>query len=315
MGKDDEQRLSEEMAARLWERAAELQSEAARRIEKTSLLAAEAEVSEPDTDGYALEHVRQAAEEAGISGEFVDAALAEVTARDAIGPVKNSVLDRIAKRLLGESPDFLEVRRVMEATPKAIYENMQSVFSNAPYNLAVRDIRGDMSDGGVIVFDVPGVMALKYTSFEYEMSHPGIKQIMVSLRPLDEGSCEVVIRGPLQAGRRIAGGIFGIVTGAAGFGGLAGGVGLGIALGTGLGLGGLALLPIVGGFSLVGGGALAGTSRALFRKLYRYSLGRGVNALEGLLGALNVSVMSHWGGRPSGAVGSPVPGLLGKPRG
>ena len=80
MSNDEEQRLSEEVAARLWKRAAELQSEAARRIEATSLQETEADNSEPATEGYALGHVRQAAEEAGISGEFVDAALAEVTA-------------------------------------------------------------------------------------------------------------------------------------------------------------------------------------------------------------------------------------------
>ena len=58
MSNDEQQRLSEEMAVRLWQRAAELQSEAARRIEKTSLLEAESEISEPDTAGYALDHVR-----------------------------------------------------------------------------------------------------------------------------------------------------------------------------------------------------------------------------------------------------------------
>lgn len=284
------------MAARLWQRAAELQSEAARRIEKTSRLEAEAEISDPDTTGYALEHVRQAAEEAGIAGEFVEAALAEVTAQNAVGYHKNSVLDRAAKRLLGRTPEFIEVRRVMAATPADVYQTMQGIFPAAPYNLAVRDIQGDVLDGGVMVFDVPSVMPLGYTPFEYDMSHPGIKQIMVSIHPVDEGSCEVVVRGPLQAGRRIAGGIFGTLTGAAGFGGMAGGVGAGMAVGTALGLGTAGLVPLVGGLALLGGGALGATSRFLFRKLYGYSLGRGAHALEGLLGALNVSVMSAWGG-------------------
>ena len=69
MSDGDQQRLSEEMAAGLWKRAAELQSEAARRIEKTSLREAQSEISEPDTAGYALAHVREAAEEAGIAGD------------------------------------------------------------------------------------------------------------------------------------------------------------------------------------------------------------------------------------------------------
>ncbi len=256
MSNDEQQRLSEEMAARLWQRAAELQSEAARRIEKMSLLEAESEISEPDTAGYALDHVRQAAEEAGIAGEFVDAALAEVTAENAVGHHKDSVLDRVAKRLLGRPPEFLVVRRVMAATPDAVYETMQGIFPNAPYNLAVRDIQGDVLDGGVMVFDVPTVMPLSYTRFEYDMSYPGIKQIMVSIHPVDEESCEVVVRCPLRAGQRIAGGIFGTLTGAAaGFGGLAAGVGGGVAVVTALGLGTLGLLPLVGGLALLGGGA------------------------------------------------------------
>ena len=178
MGNDEQQRLSEEMATRLWKRAAELQSEAARRIERTSLVEAESGISEPDTAGYALDHVRQAAEEAGIAGEFVDAALAEVTAENSVGHPKDSVLDGVAKRLLGRAPEFLEVRRVMAATPDAVYQTMQGVFPNAPYNLVVRDIQGDVLDGGVMVFDVPTPGAFKHTAFEYDMSQPGIKQIL-----------------------------------------------------------------------------------------------------------------------------------------
>jgi eukaryotic-like serine/threonine-protein kinase len=316
MSNDEQQRLSDEMAARLWKRAAELQSEAARRIEKTSLLAAESEISEPDTTGYALEHVRQAAVEAGIGGEFVDAALAEVTAQSAVGHHKDSVLDSVAKRLLGSAPEFLEVRRVMAASPADVYQTMQGIFPAAPYNLAVRDIQGDVLDGGVMVFDVPNVMPLSYTPFEFDMSHARIKQILVSVRPVDDESCEVVIRCSLRPGRRIAGGVFGTLTvGAAGFGGLAGGLGLGMAVGTGLGLGALGLVPLVGGLALVGGGALGATSRFLFRRLYGFAMGRGLHAIEGLLGALNVSVMSDWRGRGRSSIagGSASPGLLGDP--
>ena len=79
----------------------------------------------------------------------------------------------------------------------------------------------------MLIFDAPAIMPLGYTPFEYDMSHPGIKQIMVSIHPLDEDSCEVVVRCPLRAGQRLAGGIFGSVTGvAAGVGGLASGGGV-----------------------------------------------------------------------------------------
>jgi eukaryotic-like serine/threonine-protein kinase len=303
MCNEDQQRLTEEMAARLWQRAAELQSEAARRIEATSRLEADSEIAGPDTDtdGYALAHVRQAAEEAGIAGEFVDAALAEVTAYDAIGPHKKSFLDGVAQTVLGHPPDFLEIRRVMAATPAAVYETMQEILPNAPNNLVLRDIQGDVLNGGVMVFEVPSFNGLSYTPFEYEMANAGVKQLLVSIRPLDEASCEVVVLGSLRVGRRAAAGFFGAFTGAAGFGGVAGGVGLGMAIGTGMGLGGVALVPLVGGMALLGGGTLGAASRTLFRKLYRWGLGRGQRAIEGLLGTLNVSVVSDWrsGGKPA----------------
>jgi len=294
MKNDGQRYLSEEMADRLWRRAAELQAEAAQRIEATTRLEAEAETSGAEAAGYALEHVRQAAEEAGISAEFVDTALAEVTAQDAVGPSGDSVLDRVARRLLGRSPELIEVRRVMQATPSAVYQAMQGVFPNAPYNLVLRDIQGDVLTGGVLTFDVPAVVALSYTPFEYEMSYPGIKQIMVSIHALDDTSCEVVVRGPLRAGRRIAGAIFGSMTGLAGFGGVVGGVGVGMAVGTALGVGTAGLVPLVGGLAAVGGGASGSVARFLFRKLYGYAMGRGMHALEGLLGTLNVSVVSDW---------------------
>jgi hypothetical protein len=75
MDNDEQQHLTEEMAARLWRRAVDLQAEAAGRAETTPLLAAEREGESRDSTGYSFAHVRQAAEEAGIAGEFVDAAL------------------------------------------------------------------------------------------------------------------------------------------------------------------------------------------------------------------------------------------------
>jgi len=300
MSNDDKQRLSEEMAARLWQRAAELQSEAAKRIEATSRLAAEAEISEPDTSGYALGHVRQAAEEAGIAGEFVDAALAEVTAHDVAGHHKNSVMDSLAQRILGTGPEFLEVRRVVAAPAEDIYKTMQGSFPAPPYNLSLRDIRGDVLRGGVMVFDVPSITALSYTSFEYEMSWASLKQIMVSIHPVGEESCEVVVRSSVRFYRRLGGGLGTALASAAGLGGGVFGVGLGLAVGTGLGLATAGLVPFVGGLALLAGGTLGTATRPVFRKLYGYGLGRGLRGLEGLLGALNVAVIAGWGaGSPS----------------
>ena len=87
-------------------------------------------------------------------------------------------------------------------------------------------------------------------------------------------------------------------------------------MGTGLGLAGLGLAPLMGGAALLGGGTFGGAARLGFRKLYRFAMRRGIHAIEGLLGVLNVSVMSDWrgGGRSSAAEGATPPGLLDRPR-
>ena len=82
--------LSEEEAARLWQRAAQLQAEAARKAEELAQAADGAHESAPenkDVDapgGYALTHVRSAALEVGIGSEFMDAALADLRAEGAL---------------------------------------------------------------------------------------------------------------------------------------------------------------------------------------------------------------------------------------
>ena len=65
--------LTEEEAARLWSRAAQLQAEAIRRSEASET--AEASADLVAREGYDLEHVRTAAIEAGIGAEHFDAAL------------------------------------------------------------------------------------------------------------------------------------------------------------------------------------------------------------------------------------------------
>ena len=244
--------------------------------------------------------MRQAAEEAGIAGEFVDAALAEVTAHDVAGHHKNSVMDSLAQRILGTGPEFLEVRRVVAAPAEDIYKTMQGSFPAPPYNLSLRDIQGDVLRGGVMVFDVPSITALSYTSFEYEMSLASLKQIMVSIHPVGEESCEVVARSSVRFHRRVIGGLGTALASAAGLGGGVFGVSLGLAAGTGLGLATAGLVPFVGGLALLAGGTLGTATRPVFRRLYGYGLGRGLRGLEGLLGALNVAVITGWvAGSPS----------------
>ena len=102
----DPEFLNEEEAARLWQRAAQLQAEAA---QKAEALAEESESEKADVDpseGYALTHVRSAALEVGIGGEFVDAALADLRAERALLEGKRGW--RLARRILHHSPDTIE---------------------------------------------------------------------------------------------------------------------------------------------------------------------------------------------------------------
>ena len=75
----DRDHLTEEQAARLWQRAAALQTEAARKAESQwdgrQLPSGTEHPEDPTDSGYAIEHVRAAAIEAGIGAEFLEAAL------------------------------------------------------------------------------------------------------------------------------------------------------------------------------------------------------------------------------------------------
>ena len=75
MTEQDPDILSEEEAARLWERAAQLQAESTGETETPDVQDARIH-----TPGYALTHVRSAALEAGIDSEYVETALAELRA-------------------------------------------------------------------------------------------------------------------------------------------------------------------------------------------------------------------------------------------
>ena len=115
---DSGRRITEEQAKRLWERAAQIQAEAARREEERAkdeasrgasgqLLPGEVDEGE----GYSLTHVRQAAVEVGIQPEFLDLALGEEAVLELEGGSGEGGYDRAVKRLLGDGRRALEIRR------------------------------------------------------------------------------------------------------------------------------------------------------------------------------------------------------------
>lgn len=203
----DPEFLNEEEAARLWQRAAQLQAEAA---QKAEALAEESESEKADVDpseGYALTHVRSAALEVGIGGEFVDAALADLRAERALLEGKRGW--RLARRILHHSPDTIKVRRVIEAPAADVLSAMWDVFPREPYRLAMTDQTADPLEGGVLVFDIQGLNSPFPEGLALEARHAGIRQVFLSLRPIDGAtpSCEVILRGPVDLSHNIGVGL------------------------------------------------------------------------------------------------------------
>jgi hypothetical protein len=284
MAEHDPESLSEEEAARLWERAAQLQAEAAKRVEAPDVQGAATAPA-----GYALTHVRSAAMEAGIASEFVDAALDDLRVERALPKVEPNSLSR---RLLNDPPDTLTVRRVIEATPQEVLSAMWAVLPEEPYRLTSTDQRGNPLDRGVLVFDIQGLNAPFPQGFALEAKFGGLKQVFVSLRPIEGSSpsCEMTVHSPVTSHKigLLQGLIVGTLTGTAGFGvGMVAGGAL-IALGM---VG--AVLPIAAGGGVFLGGGLGVKG---YRSVYAYCMRRGRKALEGLAGAVAVRAQGVWQG-------------------
>lgn len=304
----DEQVVSTAKAQAIWLRAAQLQAEAASRLEQrsrdgaglTSLTAA------LPSGGYRLTDVEAAAREVGIASEFVSLALAELP-RDA-APVPAAVRplnERAITALLGTSERSLSVSRVIPAPPKAVLEAVGRVFPSRPWLMAFKEsVGGHPLDGGVLVFTVPdmmkagaGVMSM-YTGFTYRMKQLECFQLNVTLKRVQAGqgsACEVTIYGDLRPGLRKNLVADYITSGSLGAGGALVGSAVGagaLKLGAGLAVG----LTGVAGALLFGVGTLFG-----YRLLYRSALKEGIREVGALLEALDAHLRSQqlFGSAPS----------------
>lgn len=279
MTERDHEILSEEEATRLWGRAAQLQAEAAGRVEEPETHGA---VMPPP--GYALAEVRSAAVEAGIADEFVDAALADLRAEQAHPKVEKG--SSLARRFLNNPPDTITVRRLIEARPQEVLSAMETVFPDEPFRLTLTDQQGDPLDRGLLVFDIQGTTTiLLQGGFAFETREAGLKQVFVSLRPIEgaTSSCEMTMHSPVTS-QNLGLGLGLVISGlSAAVGGFAlGAVGLGLGIGP---IGAAAGALIGGGLGVKG-----------YRALYRYALRRGRKALEGLVGAVAVRTKGVWRG-------------------
>ncbi len=292
--------LTEEEARRLWERAAELQAEAA----------PGEQLSDGDNDvpadtaspGYGVDVVRQAALDAGIDPEFVDKALVEVRTE-----AESGLLDRWADRFLKDAPKWLTVRRTLDISPEETYASLQRVFPNSPYEFNLIGTRGASPlEGGRLIFEVPNQVgfATHGNSTVYDIRHyADILEIEVSLRAVGENGTqtELEITAQLVRSRRVA------FLAAQVVGGVASGVGFLIAGFITSGLLGPATVPVLVLAAAGGGGGSLGAGRA-FRWLFGWALRRAEKAFKRLIGAIAVDVRTGGAFAPRGDRGALPPG-------
>lgn len=307
-------RLTAEEARALWERALEMQMEAARRAEERALSSGEVTDPKHEEWGFTAEEVAAAAREAGISAEFMDAALAEMQLGRSAELGREDRVDRAADRLLHDPRKVLEISRQIAASPSEVLDVMRVLFPESPYFLTLKDVRGDPLADGVLVFAAPGWNAAihQQTPFVHAMLYGGLDLLFITVRPRgkDEEAdapphSEIMIRAPLRNSRRSnwwwALGLGGTTSLGAG--------GAGLVLG--LVVGGAVLSPPLAAAAGLGAGlaAAGGTGAAnvwAFRRMFGWGIGKAERALDDLLSAVDVRIRSGGGFRipdPTGRSG------------
>ena len=291
--------LSEEAAKSIWLRAAQLQADAARRVQARSAQAeafATGVQSSAPTSGYRRVDVEAAAVEAGIGSEFVQLALAELpgdAAGSALPIVASEGRDRFATFIVGTSDRSMQVTSTMHATPVQTLEAIGKIFPAHPWELLFRDtVGGHPLDGGVLTFGVRALSSGDYVGgtrlsmLRYYLSVIDAYQLRVTLHahPTDPRRCEVTITTDLRSGVAKNAKV-GFWLGA-GLGGGGGAVGVGLAAAKGA----LLLAAPIGlaAFAVIGG-AMVG----LYRVSFRYGLNRARKELEAMLEAVQGSIRSQ----------------------
>ena len=279
--------LSAEQAQAVWLRAAQLQMEAASRIEARSRkeMLPGAPASGMPTSGYRLADVTAAAAEVGIGDEFVALALAELpgSSASAVAPVLSDREDRAATVALGSSQRSISVSRVIRAAPARVLEALGRIAPGHPYGMRFIEMQGGHPlDGGILLFDVPGfvtgqlVSAQGLSMFGYRMEQIELRRVQVRLHALaGDAGTEISIYGDLRPGVRANYRFSRWWT--AGSGVIGGGIGFSAAMHAGLAAATLAL-PVTGGVLAAGALGFMG-----YRYMFRHALKKAMQELDGLL--------------------------------
>ncbi len=288
--------VSEERALAALRRAAQLQAEAAERLDRHSQALAAHRAGDAEAgSGFLRADIEAAATEAGISPEYVRQALQE---QDTLGEHAAALapwMDRMGSRMLRTRQRGIEVSREIEAEPQAVLDAMQRVFPAHPYAMALVDsLGGPPLDGGVLVFQLPRVAmgSTGYTPFAYAMTVIDLLQLHTTLRPLprpDRTASVLTLRGDLRVGirRNVWAGL-----------GVSGGAGaMGMVFGTALAIASGGVVPLVAAGAALGALGMGGVGAAGYGALYRHYHGKALRELETLLRVVDANARTGGGFR------------------
>ena len=291
--------LTEAEAMAIWQRAAQLQAEAAHRMERTVTLQKQAPAgadpgANAPTGAFLAREVEAAAVEAGISRQYVAIALAERQGAGGAPVVVSDEEDRRVTTMLGVTQRGVSVSRLIPATPKATLEALGRIASAPPFHMAVEEVVGGHPlDGGILRFRIANAMQVAMqmhasgmiAALPYRASQVDLEIVNVTLAARgtpDRPQTEVVISGDLREGQRKNVRASGWMMG--GIGGTLG-VGAGVAAAIGFGSTVLAAFP-----ALVAGAGAAAASFGIYRWSYRRALAGLEHELQVLLKAVQRSL-------------------------
>lgn len=305
--------LPEERVHAALRRAAQLQAEAAERLEGSVRARIAPQAGDAGEPGFRREDVEAAAVQVGISPEYIRQALVE---QDTLGDHATDLapwMERMAGRILRSRQRAIELSRTIDAEPRVVLNAMERVFPAHPYGLMLTDCVGPAPlEGGVLVFQMPRITASGYTSFSYAATAVDLLQLHATLHPVPSGErmrCTVTLRGDLRtsARRNVWAGL-----GISGLGGTVGGlIGGGVAA---IASGGIVPLLAVG--VALGAAGLGGASAVGYGAAYRHYLRKMIRELETLLRVVDTNARTGGGfGAPQLPAGrgdtDGVAGLLG----
>ena len=288
-----ERAVSENEALVIWRRAAQLQAEAAQRLEQRARqqAATSLHVATPG-GGYRVRDVEAAAVEAGISQHFVTLALAE-------RPIDGSPIvprgelarwqERAARRWFGSSEQSLSVSRLIRGNPRRVLAAMGRALHAPPCSLTLQRHTGPHPlDGGLLVFDIPPMATGARYAWLYTRYGLYASQATLSLRPVpnDPGVADVTVYLDLRRGVRVN-----LVGGGSMTGAMAGLGGLGTAL---LGAKALALAGVMLALPAAGAAAITtGLCVVGFGAAYRHALRKTRQELEAALTAIENDIRTE----------------------